>query len=101
MLRLRAVEPCRGGRIINPRMVRTSVVHYLVLNDLHAQAMRRINQLAKLRLRAEVLLDNVKILRVVTVKSGARFVFLQLDLIETIVVVVPRRQPDRRDAELV
>src|SRR5215213_6490136 len=82
-------------------MVRTSVVDYLVLDDLHAEAMRRINQLAKLRMRAEVLLDNVRVLRVVTVKPGARVVFLQLDLIETIVVVVPRRQPDRRDAELV
>ena len=32
-------------------------------------------------------------------KSGARFLFLQLDLVESIVIVVPGRQPDRGDAE--
>src|SRR5919205_2282109 len=100
MLRPRAVEPRGRRRVSHPRMIWTSVIHHLVLNDLYARAMRAFDQLAELRERAEVFLDRVKILRVITVKSGARFVFFQLDLVETIVVVVPGRQPDCGDAEL-
>src|SRR6185369_2780627 len=100
MLRPGAVEPRRRRLVINPRMIWTGVIHHLVLDDLYAGAMRSLDQLTQLRERAEVFLDRVKILRVVAVKSGARFVFLELDLIEAIVVVVPRRQPDGGDAEL-
>src|SRR6185503_18133250 len=87
-------------RIFNPRMVWTSVVHYLVLNDLYARLMRGLHQFTKLCMRSEVFVDRVKILWVVAVKSGARFVFLQLDLVESIVIVVPGRQPDSRDTKL-
>ena len=100
MLRPGAVEPGGRGWIIDPGMVRAGVIHHLVLNDLDAGAMRSLNQLAQLRVRAEVFLDAVKVLRVVAMKSGARFVFLQLDLVEAIVVVVPRREPDSGDAEV-
>ena len=62
--------------------------------------MRGLDEFTQLRLRAEVFLDSVKILRVVTVKSGARFVFLQFDFVEAIVVVVPRCKPDGGDAEI-
>src|SRR6185369_3283657 len=100
MLRLGAVEPRGRRRIIDPRMIWTSVIHHLILDDLYTRAMRSLDQLTQLCKRAEVFLDRVKILRVVAVKPGARFVFLKLDLVEAIVVVVPRRQPDRGDAEL-
>src|ERR1041384_3102815 len=100
MLGLRAVEPRGRGRIVGPRMIWTSVIHNLVLNDLDAGAMRGFDEFAQLRLRAEVFLDGVKVLWVVAVKSGAWFVFLQLDFVETIVVVVPRREPDCGDAEV-
>src|SRR5678816_4001662 len=98
MLRLGAVEPRRRRRIIDPGMIWTGVIHDLVLNNLYAGAMREIDQLTQFRERTEVFFDGVKILWVVTVKSGARLVFLQLDLVEAIVVVVPRRKPDRGDA---
>src|ERR1051325_4328656 len=99
-MRFGAVEPRRRGRIVNPRMIWTSVVHHFVLDDLDSVAMRGVDQLAQLRKRAEVFFDAIKILRIVAVKAGARLVFLQLDLVEPIVVVVPRRQPDRSDAEV-
>src|ERR1044072_2402420 len=100
MVRLGTVEPIPRRWIGDPRMIWTSVIHHLVLNDLDARPMRGVDQLTQLRVRAEVFLDGVKVLRVVAMKAGARFVFLQLDLVEVIVVVVPRREPDRGDAEL-
>src|SRR5215213_2912273 len=99
MTRFGSIEPCRSWRIFNPWMVRTCVVHHLVLNDLYARAMRGVHEFAQLLMRTEVFLDGVEILRIVAMKSGTRFFFLQLDLIQTIVVVVPGRQPDRRHAE--
>ena len=33
-------------------------------------------------------------------KTGARFSFLQLDLVQAIVIVVPGCEPDRGDAEI-
>ena len=76
------------------------MVHHLVLDDFDARAMSGLDQFAHLRMCSEVFIDGVEVLRVVAVKSGAGFVFLQLDLVESIVVVVPGRQPDGRDAEL-
>ena len=72
----------------------------LVLDDLDAGAMRSVNELSQFRERAEVFFDAVEVLRVVAVKAGAGFSFFQFDLVEAIVVVVPRREPDRRDAEI-
>src|SRR6185369_3651374 len=95
-----AVEPGWRGRIVNPRMIRTSVIHHLVLDDLYPVAMRGVDELTQLCERPEVFFNGVEVLRVVAVKARARFVFLQFDLIESIVVVVPRRQPDRRHAKV-
>src|ERR1051325_9529657 len=100
MVRLGAVEPRRRRWSVDPRMVWTSVIHHLVLNDLDAGARRSLDQLTQLSARAEGLLGCVEVVRVVAVKPGARFVFLQLDVVQAIVVVVLRRQPDRRDAEV-
>src|SRR5215217_848077 len=94
------IEPGGRRRILDPRMVRTGVVHYLVLNDLYAGAVRGIDEFAQLRDGAEVFLDRVEVLRVVAMKSGARFVFLEFYLVEPIVVVVPGRQPDSSDTQL-
>ena len=81
-------------------MIWASVIQHLILNDLDSGEMRGLDQLAQLLVRAEVFLDNVKVLWVIAMKSGAWFVFLQLDLVEAIVVVVPRREPDRGNAQL-
>src|SRR5687767_4864694 len=62
--------------------------------------MRGFNQFTHGGVRTEVFLDGIKVLWVVTMKTGAGFFFLQLDLVEAIVVVVPRRQPNRSDAKL-
>jgi hypothetical protein len=85
-----SIEPRGRGRIFDPWMVWTSVVHYLVLNDLYAGLMRGRDQFTHFCVRAEVLVDSIKVLWVVAVKSGARFTFLQLDLVESILIVVPR-----------
>src|SRR6185436_14109704 len=57
-------------------------------------------QLTQLGEIAEVFLDRVKVLRVVTVKARAGFPILQFNLVRMIVVVVPGRQPNSRDAEV-
>src|SRR5688572_6751206 len=62
--------------------------------------MRRFNQFPHGGVGTEVFLDSIKVLWVVTMKSGAGFFFLQFDLVETIVVVIPGGQPNRSDAEL-
>ena len=98
--RFGTVEPRGRRRIFDPWMIWTSVVHHLVLNDLYAGAVRGINQFAQLCVCSEVFFDAVEILWVVAVKSRARFVFLQLDLVESIVIVVPGREPDRRNTKL-
>src|SRR4051812_27372348 len=95
-----AVEPGWRWRIVNPWMIRTGVVHHLVLDDLYSIAVRGVDEFTQLCKRAEVFFNGVEVLRVVAVKAGTRFVFLQFDLIESIVVVIPRRQPDRRNTKI-
>src|SRR2546430_1261488 len=95
----RAIKPGGSWGIINPWMIRTSVIGDLVLNDLNARSVSSNNQFAQLRERPEMLFDSVKVLRVVTVKAGARLPFLQFDLIQPVVIVIPRRKPDSGDAE--
>src|ERR1044072_2111934 len=97
----RAVEPRRRGRILNPRMIWASVIDDLVLNDLDAHAMRGSDELFQFGERAEMFFNGIEILRVVTVKAGARLTFFQLDLVKAIVVVIPGREPDGGDAEVV
>jgi len=47
-----------------------------------------------------VFFNGVEVLRVVTVKAGARLPFLEFNLIQPVVVVIPRREPDGGDAEV-
>src|SRR6266404_1151496 len=93
-------EPCRRWRIRNPTVIGTGVIDDLILNNLYTRAMCSLDEFAELRERPEVLLNLVKVLRVVAMKSGARFPFLQFDLIWMIVVVVPWGEPDSGDAEI-
>src|SRR5689334_14114916 len=95
-----SIEPGGRRRIVDPLMIWTSVIHHLVLDDLDSVAMRGVDKFTQLCERAEVFFNAVEILRVVTVKAGARLVFLQFDLVEPIVIVVPRCEPDRGDTEL-
>ena len=99
MISLGAVEPGRCGRIIDPGMVRTGVVNDFVLNDLNARAMRGVDQLAQLCERAKVFFNGIKVVGVVAVKCSAWFSVFELNFIQTIVIVIPRREPDGGDAE--
>src|ERR1700682_539167 len=100
MICLRAVEPRRRRWIVDPGMIRTSVVNDFVLNDLDARAMCGSYQFAQLRERAKVLLNTIEVLWVVAVKAGAGLFFLQFNLVRVVVVVIPRCEPDSRDTEV-
>ena len=57
------------------------------------------NQFAQLVERSEVFFNRIEVLWVVTVETGAGLAFLQFDLIQAIVIVIPGCKPDGRDAE--
>ena len=76
------------------------MVNDFVLNDLNSRAMRERYQFAQLLERAEVFLDAVKVLRVITMEAGAWFAVFELNFVGVIVVVIPRREPDGGDAEV-
>src|ERR1044072_8865762 len=77
----RAVEPRRRGGILKPRMIWASVIDDLVLKHLDAHAMRGSAELFQFGERAEMFFNGIELLRVVTVKAGARLTFFQLDLV--------------------
>src|SRR6266496_1906894 len=62
--------------------------------------MRGVYQFAQLRKGSEMILNGVKVLWVVTMKTCAWFAFLQLNLIRMIVVVIPGRKPERCDTKI-
>ena len=62
--------------------------------------MRERYQFAQLLERAEVFLDAVKVLRVVTMETSAWLAVFEFNLVRMIVVVIPGRKPNGGDAEV-
>ena len=73
---LRAVEPGRRRRIIDPGMIRAGVIYHFVLDDLEVKFVRGCDELAQFCERAKVFFDCVEVLRIVTMKAGAGLAFL-------------------------
>ena len=100
VLRFGAVEPCRRRRVGHPRVVRTRVVRDLVLNHLDAKPLGRLHEGQEIGHRAKVLLDPIEVHGAVAVIVGNREVVVLLFLIQVVDVVVPRVQPESRDAQV-
>src|SRR6266403_4419564 len=88
------VEPGRRRGIVNPRMIRAGMVNDFILNDLKPELMGSCDQLTQLGKVAKVFFDCVKVLGIIAVKTGAGFSIFELDFVQPIVVVIPRRQPE-------
>ena len=69
------------------------------MNDLDPLRVRLVGQLAELGERAEMLLDRVVVDRAVAVVIGDRTFVVNLFFVQPVVVVVPRIEPERGDAE--
>src|SRR5215813_324610 len=87
----RTVVPGGSRRVVNPRVIRTGVIHNLVLNDFQAKSVSFVRKFAQLCQSSKMFFYGIKILRVVAMEAGARLSFFQLDLVEAIVVVIPGR----------
>ena len=89
MLRERAVKPVGEWRIFDPRMLRADVICHLVLNDLYAECVRLLDQLAQRRQIAEAIFDGVVIDGVIAVIVSVWTPGL-IAAVQAVPVVVPR-----------
>src|SRR5436305_13696507 len=99
MLLACAVKPVVERRIAGPRVARADVIRYLILYRLEAKRVRTLDQFAQRLKRTEAIFDAVIINRVIAVIIGARTPGLVARR-HADPVVIPRRQPQRRHAEL-
>src|SRR5205085_11518561 len=94
-----AVVPRRRRHVFGPRVIWACVIGDLILDELDAEGVRRVRQLAQRRQVAEVFVHGVEIYRAIAVIAGRHLAVINFFLVGPVGVVVPGVEPQGGDAE--